>query len=601
MVPPWWAALLEREQAGDEAAKRYREGWEEREVDRLRIVRELAALEVESVELEGATVAELEREEGAPAERARQTVARMLDARRSELGIDELGQVEDPKHRDGYRVPRAAVTSLRMDDGRSLAVHGRALRWDWLADTKASAEGMRECCSSWAVRERTLQPMRCNGQLCPQCQHAKAVKWQAELADLVAVLVALGCTVVHATFTRRAPRLELGPVVLTESEKRAGLTAEEEEWGGWACPGETLHDADSIIREAWRDFRNGRGAGGRACGALWNDVVGYVYGHEVTGRSWTGGRAWLRWHSHIHALLVLRPGVGAALKWDTETTKSGRTVKRLRGGWVRRARKLWCRKVDAEQDKQVFTYVAGPLRGVKSDQAAELEDVRGVLAEVLKYPFKLCDLTRAQLAEALCYMKGRHHHQTGGALHAGSHAGAVARAVQAGALPASWSEVEELVSAELARGVCDWPRVFGKSFTRLWSKDRFALRVAVELGRVRLERDQAEAEKASEDRALYRPHGIPGLDSSITPPANAVFGVEERNVNGACLTVIRAWVPLLVRELEELVTLWGRGAGIRMRPRCPASGELEAVTQCDAFELLSDCRRRCPGSGLSGS
>ena len=251
-------------------------------------------------------------------------------------------------------------------------------------------------------------PCGCGSPVCPLCARARASRRAERLGPRVAALGAAGFRIASCTFTipehdddpdSRLPiwtgigDLPPDPIV----EHRADFR--DPEAIAYPVGGEPLVVMLARLRHDWRLFRDG------AFRAGWRSTVaGYAYGIEWTGHRETEPEpgekcAIYRWHAHIHALLIVRPGAGP--------------------GWWDAVARAWCKVTGGDLRSQACREVTG-------------DDIGGAIREVLKYPYKPGDLTAAQLAEVIVAARGLHCHQVGGCLHACSPEGRAARQILAG-------------------------------------------------------------------------------------------------------------------------------------------------------------------------
>lgn len=306
----------------------------------------------------------------------------------------------------------------------TLITNGRPLRPDWTADPQAAAAQLDACGSSYGVHLNTdgelgSHALGCKSPLCPQCARRKAARRVSRLGPVVDELVARGYQLCHVTLTqpqRSYPESELQPVILTDFERRFCGDSHAAAGRGSAVSGETLGQALSRLKKAMTGLRDGR-----RTRAKWvNDVAGYVYGIEWTGRH----DGHLRWHVHIHILVILRPAVDAGEFWDWLVPE-------------------WCRLTLAEHGEKAAAPEAQHARILNAETAED------ELREILKYPFKPASLTTAQLVDVLASTKGLRFHHVGGGLHACSKVGKLVRAFLADDVELAGEITEKLTVPEV--------------------------------------------------------------------------------------------------------------------------------------------------------
>ena len=315
-------------------------------------------------------------------------------------GADGFSLEEEPTEGGRVRTPGYLLPS-----GELLELPGaRWIRADWMADPEKYADNLTMCSTAAMVmRDGEGRPMSvplgCGMSLCPTCMRRKAGQRVKRCAPLIERLSAVGCPVVHVTLTappsedpdKRAPVADLLPGTWSPLPR-----------GHWdpgsvqAVAGEQLGHAMERVTGAFRSMREDRSSR-----SWWrSEIIGALTGFEVTGHRPVamegGGR--LRWHAHVHAVLVLRPG---ALDRARLHHEPGRTT--VEGGsWWNRLLSEWCRRTGADPAGQSCTVVLDAAAGC---------------AEVLKYPFKPGELTRSQVLEALTTLKGRKLHTSVGCFH----------------------------------------------------------------------------------------------------------------------------------------------------------------------------------------
>lgn len=333
---------------------------------------------------------------------------------------------------------RAGVTALQMPDGDEqageiLTVGGRVLRTDWLADPRSAAKALEGCSRGWEtlrVDGRLISaPHRCHSAICPICQRLDAAERAEEWGELIEALVRRDVTVVAATLTQ--PILNISefpsdrPVLFTEEEARHYVPhGGNSDGGSVSVRGEPIGMALYRLRNAWELLRKGH-----ASRAWWGSTTfGGVYGIESTSRIGTGlpnefgvrQAPWLaRWHVHMHALILLRPGVELGVCRCARCTKLRDEPKANAGkyageqGWWPVLVDEWTTRCTVFGDVQATALAqhVAPVEG---------ENILGAVKECLKYPCKLGDMTRAQVLDWLAVTKGRKWAMPFGALHGSS-------------------------------------------------------------------------------------------------------------------------------------------------------------------------------------
>jgi len=373
-------------------------------------------------------------------EGARRYADAWLEAAEARDRIRELLEHSEPTVVDRDGNGRAAVCQVEFPDCETgeliqLQVDGRMVREDWIADPRATATAMKKCGSGGGVHRSHDGKMGghsygCGASVCPVCARAKAaVKSAKWLRPIVRLHENLGCQVAHVTLTQ--PRIEEAchDVALTQRERdtRGVVVGAEGAELRRSVPGEQLGSALKRLRDAWKLLRDGRGSRD-----WWNrSTVGYFTGAEWTGMNQRTGA--LRWHAHLHVLVVLEPGQDAE-SWSEQLV--GR----------------WCEVVqDAHPYAQCVRQVGGD------------EGIERALREVLKYPFKAGSLTAAQILDSLATTKGLRPHQAGGGFHGNGVLGRVVNDLVDGihgpavygSLRGFWKHAAD----EIAAGLVEWRRM----------------------------------------------------------------------------------------------------------------------------------------------
>lgn len=328
------------------------------------------------------------------------------------------------------KAPICAVCGFRLDAERArvetvevaglgvVVTAGRDIRADWMADPARLGAKMAGCCQEWRVCAKPdggfiSVPIRCGSPLCPLCCRYNAQRAVSKWGGRIAALAAAGFEVMHLTLTAPPPAdvPTDRPVILTDREKQYSHDSVPDSVDimgapmGYDVQGEPLLDSYNRVRGAWHALRNNRGTR-----QWWRDsVLCSLDAIEWTGSERTPDGFIPRWHTHIHVLIVLT-GKEAA-QWRA---RSGGIRGRKDRGWFARLVREWCAlNPGAKPDYQVLVPVP-------------VESLDGALVEVLKYPFKPGELTRAQIVACLAQTKGLRTHLPGGALHGASSIGRLA-------------------------------------------------------------------------------------------------------------------------------------------------------------------------------
>lgn len=330
---------------------------------------------------------------------------------------------------------RVSVVNVAMKDGAPLAVCGREFRGDWLANPEKTAANVGSCSSTWGVMRTASgyvpHPYCCTSGLCPVCARNKAATQVRRWTEPVMALAKAGCTLVHLTLTQ--PQYEGMndddvPVYLTPWERERGMFLVRSELRPYpfnpsrmeqhfsAVPGEALLDNRDRLYRSWRTLRNGT----RHRPQWRRSVFAAVHGIESTGRVYDHERGGfrLRWHSHLHAMVVLYPGVDAA-EWFADIAE------RWRG--VTEAVMMTGQSASIEPVKVTGETTERGAQCMRTLNTRDPEELRRSLVETLKYPVKLGQLTDAQLVEYLAACKGSKNHWATAAFHATDKRGKVAR------------------------------------------------------------------------------------------------------------------------------------------------------------------------------
>lgn len=334
------------------------------------------------------------------------------------------------------------VRALWLPSAHVLTVGGRVLRSDWLADPRSASKALKDCCSSWeAVRiagRLTSAPHRCNSAICPICRRLDAAERAEEWSALIAALVRRDVRVVGVTLTQPilgSDGWSDAPVLLIGDEATVYVGRGGDDANGYvSVASEPIGHALNRLRYAWELLKKGQ-----ASRFEWeSSVFGGVYGIEATGRIGIGpldehgvaGPPYLpRWHVHMHALVLLRPGVDLGVCRCSSCTVAAGEDGKTAGvyaddvpGWWPWLVRNWVDRCTVWGDESAHG---------KGQHMAELrgnaDDVMRAVKETLKYPCKLGELTRAQVLDWLAVTKGRKWHMPFGALHSASRIRKVAK------------------------------------------------------------------------------------------------------------------------------------------------------------------------------
>ena len=296
---------------------------------------------------------------------------------------------------------RVSVQQLRMGDGRLLNVEGRPTSPERVPVPARTGLHIGACRCAYLVgydtkgQQFNTNPVTCRSNLCSWCAGRKASEKVRQWLPLFMSLYEDGHQLVHLTLTQ--PTMEgdpdVEPVHLTDFEQRymsyAGVVAAPDE-AAVSTPGEGPAAGIDRLLRSFKWLRRGN----RGMARAWEEsIAGGLYSVEATGMTTRDGATVLRWHVHLHAVLVLPPGTATRFTED-----DGRAVIARDDPWFSDLIRRWCSITGAAPGAQHCELVSAGAR------------VRGALTEVLKYPTKTATLTDAQKHDWLVSTKGRRMH-----------------------------------------------------------------------------------------------------------------------------------------------------------------------------------------------
>ena len=296
---------------------------------------------------------------------------------------------------------RIRVQKLRMGDGRLLRVEGRPTSPERVPVPARTGLYIGACRCAYLVgydsngQQFSTNPVTCRNNLCSWCAGRKASEKVRQWLPLFMALYEDGHQLVHLTLTQ--PTMEgdpdAEPVHLTDFEQRhmsyAGVVAAPDE-EAVSTPGEVIGSGIDRLLHSFKRLRRGT----RGMARAWErSIAGGLYSVEATGMTMRDDAAVLRWHVHIHAVLVLPHGTATRFAED-----DGRAVVSRDDPWFSDLIQRWCSITGAAPGGQHCELVSAGAR------------VRGALTEVLKYPTKTATLTDAQKHDWLVSTKGRRMH-----------------------------------------------------------------------------------------------------------------------------------------------------------------------------------------------
>ena len=298
---------------------------------------------------------------------------------------------------------RVAVRKIRLIDGSYLSVEGRHLSPAWAAHPSKTALSIGSCGSAYAImRNKGVrgafeeQALSCGVAGCPRCQRRHAVQRVEKWLPSIMALHGQDCQIAFLTLT--LPTMEgKEPVHMTKWERDNilydGAIAEP---GSVAVSttGASLTATLDNLAHKWSGLRD------RSSSRDWwqGSVIGGLASTETTARTKRCGAYVFRWHTHLHVLIVLRPGVIKKTFKKRVKTRSGSRLAVLAAGddpWFGELLGHWCRDTGAKASAQ------------KCELITAQENVRRSAVEVLKYPAKLATMTTAQKADWMVSTKGR--------------------------------------------------------------------------------------------------------------------------------------------------------------------------------------------------
>ena len=313
--------------------------------------------------------------------RRRQVAAALHGASITEMDENESGQL--------------AVRQYRLRSGGLLDVDGRPLRPDFLAAPDRTSRSMASCGTAYALRYAPESdtwfehPISCNSIMCAVCMRRRAAESVGDWLEPVLALHRRGHQVLHLTLTQ--PTKEGDEEVHLTRFERATLPYDgavaEPTARARSTPGESLSASVDRLTAALRGLRSGSQSNRR----FWRStVLAGLYSIESTGQTIRDSRVVLRWHTHVHMLLIVPR--------DTVTrvdVHKGRSFVRTSDPWLADLLTRWCALTGAD------------VSGQHCELVSATDRVRGAVTEVLKYPGKLSQLTDAQKLEWVASMKGR--------------------------------------------------------------------------------------------------------------------------------------------------------------------------------------------------
>ena len=312
-------------------------------------------------------------------------------------GESEKSTTADPTgadpERDGYR----RTVGAALSDGSLVAVEdGRAVTWP--VDLVREAERLNQCEHGgvllWdrATRQWRPSPMLCGARGCPRCARARIGRWVWRWMPFFTAAATDRAMLAQITLTQPAS-ISPGALVLPHERTRFRGGSTPGEWGT-AVGGESLTGSYLRFRDHWTSVREDR-----ATKVRWRrSLAGCCYGIEWTQRPdmrKARGPQVPRWHCHAHLLVV----VPRTRRWPD-----------VRATWAE-LRRDWCSAAGASPRAQDFQRLGS------GDQTVE-----DAVLEVMKYPFKVGDLSVAGCVEAYASLRGVRPHHVAGALHATSRA-----------------------------------------------------------------------------------------------------------------------------------------------------------------------------------
>lgn len=294
-----------------------------------------------------------------------------------------------------------------------------------------------------------LWPCRCGRPVCPVCIPARAARRYMPIRPIIRC-TAEGKLVVHVTGTYRVDPVTGCPV-----------TRREHGYGGFYGPrvtsGRAQGDGLSFMASfkqldvLLRALKQGRGIGTRKMGRWFTEtVLAVLAAREATGRA-PRAKPWrIRWHAHVHLLMVLDDSAlqGAYVE-DTDRGE------RLRGPWADAWVANWtelCRRAGLVAADECQAVVPVSVPGTDLD-----EDIDRALGQVLKYPAKISTMTTAQAVEVSQCIYGLRPVNMGAAWHGNSRVKRAATQIADG-VPHVYELAmkEQALAEDIARGIVEF-------------------------------------------------------------------------------------------------------------------------------------------------
>lgn len=369
--------------------------------------------------------------------------------------LDEAGEpVLTPAGTPRIRVDE--VTMRDKDDEYYLHLpRCRSLPQNWTADPQYHAEMLALCSSGHELLGASKVHKMGKGRFssratgcnqvhyCPVCARRRSAVEANTWAPILGELRQRGQQLVHITLTVRSTEHQLGmfPVAITDAEYARGYRPPKgyrrAKPGERAVPagGASLGESLEVLRNAKRIMTSST-----ANRETWARLVSAQLG----GFEWTGARKlkldngtvllFLRYHAHMHLLAVVdadiqipvrarqvlgKDGeegfVGHYAVHSSEVDEADEDIDPADCGWWDAIVAMWR---DAVEQAGGSAEVAGQEARVVAYGEHDDDDVMRAVKEVVKYPFKHADMTRAQLAEVVTTIKGSKTRIRQGSFHA---------------------------------------------------------------------------------------------------------------------------------------------------------------------------------------
>jgi hypothetical protein len=319
--------------------------------------------------------------------------------------VGVLGSVH---HLQVVRGPAAAVpqeSERRVDVHAAHRTDGRQV-WVSVPDVLMSlhprhaARRMAACCDPTCARLVTLagvptwQISGCDVSGCPVCATVHSVRTAEKWTPAFSSLLEAGARLSLVTFTRRAVMEYpgLGPLPVAVSSGEVEHLHRRARRRGFAVPGETLTEALTEVQQCWATWcKSSRTLG----------VLGALRAIEVTQVSTSRdalGRPLLRWHVHIHAVIVSSPGGASHRELHQDDSPHQGDDRTFRAGlWAA----SWCMFSGAD---------------VQHQHIRRITDVSGA-RQVAKYLVKPGATTEAGAIESWLALHGTKARQPSGCLY----------------------------------------------------------------------------------------------------------------------------------------------------------------------------------------